>query len=66
MIEIAKDHRPSKHHNIHSYYEKTRKDLTLFQYPCFVSDLTIGKIVMLNNSFVFSILDIINSITSNS
>lgn len=35
-IEIAKDYRPSKHHNIHSYYEKTWQHLSLFQYPCFI------------------------------
>ncbi len=35
-IEIAKDYRPSKYHNLHSYYEKTWQHLSLFQYPCFI------------------------------
>jgi len=35
-IEIDKDYRPSKFHNIHSYYEKTWQHLSLFQYPCFI------------------------------
>ena len=35
-IKIDKDFRPSKHHNIHSYYTKKWRHLSLFQYPCFI------------------------------
>ena len=35
-IEIDTAYRPSKFHNIHSYYEKTWQHLSLFQYPCFL------------------------------
>ena len=35
-IEIDKDYRPSRFHNIHSYYEKTWQHLSLFQYPSFI------------------------------
>lgn len=36
VIEISKDYRPSKFHNIHSYYEKTWQHMSLFQYPCYI------------------------------
>lgn len=35
-IEIDKEYRPSKYHNIHSYYDKKWRHLSLFQYPCFI------------------------------
>ena len=35
-IKIDPDFRPSKYHNIHSYYEKTWQHLSLFQYPCYL------------------------------
>lgn len=35
-IEIEKDYRPSRFHNIHSYYDKTWQHLSLFQYPCYI------------------------------
>ena len=35
-IKIDKGFRPSKHHNIHSYYTKKWRHLSLFQYPCFI------------------------------
>lgn len=35
-IQIDPGFRPSKHHNIHSYYEKTWQHLSLFQYPCYL------------------------------
>lgn len=35
-IEIDKKYRPSKYHNIHSYYVKKWRHLSLFQYPCFI------------------------------
>jgi len=35
-INIDPNYRPSKHHNIHSYYEKTWQHLSLFQYPCYL------------------------------
>lgn len=35
-IDIDKQYRPSKYHNIHSYYVKKWRHLSLFQYPCFI------------------------------
>lgn len=35
-IEIDKQYRPSNYHNIHSYYVKKWRHLSLFQYPCFI------------------------------
>lgn len=35
-IEIDKAYRPSKFHNIHSYYEKCWQHLSMFQYPCYI------------------------------
>ena len=35
-IQIDPNYRPSKYHNIHSYYEKTWQHLSLFQYPCYL------------------------------
>ena len=36
IIEIDSSYRPSKFHNRHSYYEKTWRHLSMFQYPCYI------------------------------
>ena len=36
VIGIDAVYRPSKHHTLHSSYEKTWQHLSLFQYPCFI------------------------------
>lgn len=35
-IEIDASYRPDKYHQIHSYYTKQWRHLSLFQYPCFI------------------------------
>jgi len=35
-IEIDATYRPGKHYQIHSYYTKKWRHLSLFQYPCFI------------------------------
>lgn len=35
-LEVSKDYRPSPHHSIHSYYERSWEHLRLFQYRSFL------------------------------